>query len=304
MAKKNIIEKLSPYRGTRLKTIIPKRKTTFKQFLGIRSQRLKLHKIAIESHKILFKKKKRGRKPKPISSFKDIISHKWKISRRHRVGDSKKPVPPTGPTIPSIPAITHRPSRMITSVEQVIWIKLSPKGKTELKEALIFDPRLYRARMKDIGYEMNAIYTTLTSTAAKLIQRHVPKDTGDLQSSLLTSMAGAGTKKPPNRVRRGNQLEIHVGFYSDIPYLKYVNKPQRTILVRHHRNMGIISYRGGRHYLHDPTAKTLFMLTTKQAIRDEARRLTKDMIRRLYIKWGVTYPYVKSLFKYPGMRHI
>ena len=294
------IKKLSGYKGPTLKTLIPKTKpliskpSSITQILGIRKRKTELNKIIISSQRILFKRsKKRFKIPKRIKS---------KIKK---IGDAKKPIPyqPTSQIIQS--SIAQQPGHQITSVEQVIWIRLSDKGKRELKSAFDFGHRFHKSRIRDIANEMNDIYSSLRAFAAQMISKHVPRDTGDLQSSLLSSLSGIGTKKPPMFPRSENQLELRMGYYSNIYYLPYVNNPKRIITVRHHRNMGIISYRGGRHYLHDPTAKTKFMLTSKAAIRKEAKRLTKNMIRRLYLKWGLRGAsgsgFVKGMFKYTGM---
>ncbi|KKM80070.1 hypothetical protein LCGC14_1343550 [marine sediment metagenome] len=290
---KKAIEKLSGYKGPTLKTLIPKTRS-INQILGIKKRKTEFHRIIIASQKILFKPHLKRKKRLHVRRFK-VFKRK-----RQKIGDANTPIPPTT-NLPSTPTVLSQPSHMLTSVEQVIHIKLSPNGKKELESAKDFDMRFYRSRMKDIADGMNVLYLALRATAAQLISRHVPKDTGDLRRSLLSSMSSKSTKFPPNKPRRENQLELHVGFYSDIPYLTYVNRPRVVINVRHHRNQGIISYRGGRHYLHDPTAKTKFMFTTKAAIRQAAKNLTKEFIRRLYIKWGYTRPYVKSLFRYPGM---
>ena len=288
-----IIERLSNYSGPTSKSIIPQ-KRSINQILGIKRRKTEFHKIILKSQKILFKPRLKRNKKLYIRRFKIFKA------KRQKIGDANIPIPSTT-SQPSTPTILSQPSQLLTSVQQVIHITLSPNGKKELKSALDFGPRFYRSRMKDIADGMNAIYLALRATAAQLISTHVPKDTGDLRRSLLASMSSNSTRFPPNKPRRGNQLELHVGFYSDIPYLKYVNNPKRVIDVRHHRNQGIISYRGGRHYLHDPKAKTKFMLTTKAAIRMAAKRLTKNFIQRLYIKWGYTRNQVKSMFKFPGM---
>ena len=298
---KKTIKKLSGYHGPTLKSIIPKARS-INQILGIKKRKTEFHKIIVASQKILFKRPKK----RSIRRKKGLVRNLFKIpkisrSKVHKIGDAEIPVPPTSPTIFTSSSTSQRPQQQITNVQQVIYIKLSDKGKKDLKSALNFGRRFHKKRIKDIGDEMRQVHSSLLAYAAILIAKHVPRDTGDLQSSLLGSLSSG--KKPPMFVRHDNQLELQMGFFSNIYYLPYVNRPKRDITVRHHRNMGIISYRGGRHYLHDPTAKTLFMLTTKEAIRKEAKRLVKDMINRLRRLWGHPYTYgsTKALFKFPGM---
>ena len=309
------IKKISGYRGPTTKTLIPKSRS-LASILGIKKQKSKLRGIFVKSKKVLLKQPKK----RPIRKKKNLVRRTSKISnksilRGNRIGDSKKPAPNLPAPLrfggmllfEDLTKITSVPTHStLTSIDQVIWVKLSPRGKQELLSASIFGVMAQRFRMGEITQEMNLLYLSLLGFAEKAVRKHVPKDTGDLRNSLIASMNSALSKIPPRSPIRFSQLELKVGFYSDIPYLKYINNPKRTITVRHHKNMGIISYRGGKHYLHDPKAKTKFMFTTKAAIRYEAKRLTKQMIRSLWNKWKPQYTYnqVKSLFKYPGMGRI
>ncbi|KKN42536.1 hypothetical protein LCGC14_0712220 [marine sediment metagenome] len=289
------IKKISGYRGPTVKSLIPKSRS-LGTILGIKKRKTKLRGIFAKSKKITSKRPK-----KRLVRNTSRITTKT-VLRGSRIGDAKKAAPSLPSPHISTPTLIS-PTAYILPTQSVIWVKLSPFGKNELIAARSTNVMIYRAIMNDIAKEMIFVKFTLTSYGAKMIAKHVPRDTGELQQSLLASMTSRSTKSPPSSPKRIGQIEIHMGFWSYKTYLKYVNNPKRKITVRHHKNMGIISYRGGRHYLHDPTAKTKFMLTTKQAIRTEAKRLTKKMISNLWNKWKPQYTrnQVKSLFRYPGM---
>lgn len=306
------IKKISGYRGSTFKTLIQKQQpiTSARGFLerviGKKRPKSDVHKLIIAAQKILFKQPKKGLKGrrKGDSTQKTIKS----LYNYIRIGDSKKSLPSFTSSVskPSTPTISNIPYRPLTRAEQVLWIKISPTGKQRLETAFSKDRKVYEMMLNGIINEMLLLHLELTAFATQSIIKHVPKDTGDLRNSLIASMNARTTKKPKKNTRRPSQLELRIGFFTDLPYVKYVDVPKRVINVRHHRNMGIISYRGGRHYLHDPTAKTKFMLTTREAVRTEARRLTKQLIRNLWINWKpvYTYPQIKAFFKYPGMRGI
>ena len=307
MVAKKGLKKLLPQGTKTLKSLIPKTKPLIpkarplKQILDIRRKKTEFHKLFIASQKILFKqpkfRKKRVKKTKTKLVRSGLLPTK--------IGDSRKPVR-VRRILPSIPTGKAVYSPPITSVSQICWVKLSPTGKKELKSAENFDLRFYRAMMADIARVMIDLRLALTTKAAQIIGRHVPRDTGDLQESLLESMIGNSLVTPPINPRNKKQIELRIGLFSTIPYLKYVNEPDRIITVRHRRSQRIVSYRGGRHYLHDPYAKTKFMFTVKAALRMEARKLTRDMLRSLRQKWKPAYTYnqVKGFFKYTGMGRI
>ena len=291
------IKKISGYRGPTVKSLIPKSRS-LGTILGIKKRKTKLRGIFAKSKKITSKRPK-----KRLVRNTSRITTKT-VLRGSRIGDAKKAAPSLPSPVPIFPVgVSRPPSAPISRMQSVIWIKISPNGKKELEAIRSVDVMLYRALLNNIADEMLLVKKELFKYGVKLVNRHVPKDTGDLRNSLIASLSSRSTKTPPSIPRRVSQLELTMGFYSNLHYLRYVNAPTRTIKVRHHVGMGIISYRGGRHYLHDPRAKTTFMLTTKQAIRKEAVRLTKQMIKNLRLRWQPQYTsnIVKSFFKYPGM---
>ena len=182
------------------------------------------------------------------------------------------------------------------SPNDVIWIKLSSKGEMYLSNFKSY-PKLYRQVLNDVAYQMRVIRSSMSAYAAAEIARYVPRDTGNLRWSLLTSLNESVSTVPKISPKKNEDIELRMGLFSDLPYLEYVDKPKKPIKVRHSKSEKIRSRKTGE-YLHDPHALTGFMSLVTMHLKSRARILTRTMLSALAGRWGMKYNEIKSLFSY------
>jgi len=180
----------------------------------------------------------------------------------------------------------------------VCWIQLSNTGKRDLQVIKINNNTAYENMIQDIVSEMRDIQFNLYNGIKTKIYTLVPSDTGLLRDNLHRSLDDRNAILPPQFPRHLGQIELRIGFYSTLPYLKHVKK-FKTRNIAHPqagKKKRNISWKTGQP-LYDPKAKKGFMSTIKAELKRMARRETKRMLNNLSIAWGWERRDVRSLFE-------
>ena len=186
----------------------------------------------------------------------------------------------------------------------IMKIIISEKGHKFIED---LGKKFGRQFLDDIAIELRRIWSNLLAIGAKEINTRVPRDTGMLRWTLLTSLGSRYSVVPSTKPTSSAHAVLVVNFYSDLPYLQYVVAPHthpytgKPVRVAHHRSEKRRS-RGKEKYLHDPDAKFGFMSLIRLHLKEQARRLTRSMIRSLSTRWGIPYNQIKGFFKYIGYK--
>lgn len=287
--------------------IIPRRpKTTAASLFGKfipRQPKLTPQRLFTKVQQALTKFGSKPKRIKPVSYQVNRSKKKSTISTKFTDTRSRN-IFPEG----NKPLVTHQNTFLRRTLRgssedpvDIMWIHLSANGNR------FFDQITHvgiRARMVDqVATEMRRIHTNLLVYGISEVQRTVPKDTGLLRWSLITSMNRRLSLVPSTPLYDYKNLILRISFYTDLDYLKYVNSQTkgRTIRIAHHRSMRQRSRKTGE-FLHDPDAKFGFMSLIRVHLKTRARQLTRTMISTLSRSWGMNYNGIKSLFKYRGYR--
>lgn len=110
--------------------------------------------------------------------------------------------------------------------------------------------------------------------AKMIIEKYVPKDSGDLQKAMLKSLKDC----------RRNGYSLKMVLAAPIDYAGVVNKmPERK--VRHDTKMGKRSRKTGK-LLHDPLAQKTYFTYIEMNLKDKARDLIYIMITKMVLMWS------------------
>lgn len=156
---------------------------------------------------------------------------------------------------------------------------------THLKEAML------ELHEKVIGY------------AWELIEKYVPRDTGALRDSLLSSLTEVSSIVPSDV----QNLELKLRFFSELGYAGIVNRMPNK-MIQHDQSEGI----RGRTGLvkHDPDAVKGFfsvvILNLQNAIKNVfIKEFIQDVRKIIYNGYyPISYNYAKSLFRYKGVHPV
>lgn len=285
--------------------ILPNTRNLQKSLFGVRKRKHELRQLFIKSQKILhrrFKSIKYHPKTKKSKKIKKIKVRRHKVSIVDAQGSKTILSTRISPQISGKSILTsYYPLRLKTS--RLINVKISNKGKKELNivKAGVFGRRKFRNMLEDIAIEMNIYLESMIVEAARKIAYYVPRETGDLQVSLLNSMNSNLSTIPQLRPTRISQLELIVGIYSDIPYAQYVDRPKRTpYVVKHYKSQGKMGRRSGE-FLHDPNAVKAYISILMLHLKPFARRFGTKMIRNLARRWKLNHKIVRPMFKFIEM---
>ena len=219
-------------------------------------------------------------KPKAVGIFSDgnkmLTTHNKTFLRREFMNDADDP-------------------------SDIMQIRLSANGVRFFED---IERKYIRARMIDeVAIQFRRIHSSLQAFGISEINKYVPKDTGLLRWSLITSMSMQLSTVPSTKPGDINGLKLRIGFYTDLEYLKYVNNPKkaRSLRIAHHRSMRQRSRKTGE-YLHDPDAKFRFMSLIRLHLKSRARQLTRSMLSDLSRRFSIPYNEAKSLFRYKGYK--
>jgi len=225
-------------------------------------------------------------KPKAVGIFSDgnkmLTTHNKTFLRREFMNDADDP-------------------------SDIMQITLSANGVRFFED---IDRVYVRMRMIDeVAIQMRRIHSSLQAFGITEINRYVPKDTGLLRWSLITSMSMQLSTIPSTKPGDINGLKLRIGFYSDLDYIKYVNEPRmiiskkgaKAMVIAHHKSKKQRSRKTGE-YLHDPNAKFRFMSLIRLHLKTRARQLTRSMLSTLSRTFSIPYNEAKSLFRYKGYK--
>ena len=276
-----------------------------------RQPKLTPQRLFIKAQKILARFGKQPQRVKITGSHRRRVKHKKTLPKKYTDTRVKR-IFPKGIK----PLATHEKSFLRRylmgdkkDITDIMWIHLSAKGLKYLEQTEKNSRKIYRKSLDDIAIQMRRIHNSLVAYGAKEISHNVPKDTGSLRWSLLTSMSKRLSLIPSSKPSDPDKLVLRVGFYTDLPYLEYVVKPRmiqskkgsRPMIIAHSKGMRQRSRKTGE-YLHDPNAKFGFMSLIRMHLKAKARTLTRTTLSTLSRQWGMTYNTVKGLFKYKGYR--
>ena len=175
----------------------------------------------------------------------------------------------------------------------LIEITLSPFGVKELLEYKKIDRTYYIKYMQEIRKYLNQVWTNIARYGMALINRYVPKDTGQLRRSLNASLSRSASIVPSRVIGHHYQLKLRMGFNTSLDYAPYANEmPNRTL-----RHFGLTKSSKGPWMLNDPFALFHFMSMVKLELKKEAKASVHDLINNTAALFNMRYNTAKKMFK-------
>lgn len=209
-------------------------------------------------------------------------------------------------TLERVPISELLPKRPLLGRDRynLVEIELSQDGEEYLRQLKRIDPITYRLFVGQLGFGLRGIHRNVRYVGRRLIglppffeHGMVPKDTGRLRRDLYRSLSEDYSVIPNPVTLDHRNLELRIGFYSDLPYVGYLSKV--GIRIKH---FGWKRSWRTRVPLYDPGAKREFMKIIPRNLRRVAMGNFYSMCRRVAPIVGLSANDVKNMFKVKHIR--